>query len=29
MVEMFEDLNLGQRPKKDYELGREFFEHYR
>ncbi len=29
LVEMFEELNLGLRPKKDYELNQEFFEQYR
>ena len=28
LVEMFEDLNLGLRPKKGYELDQEFFEQY-
>jgi restriction system protein len=29
LVEMFEELSLGLRPKKDYELNEEFFEQYR
>ena len=29
LVEMFEELNLGLRPKKDYELDREFFDQHR
>jgi restriction system protein len=29
LVGMFEELNLGLRPKKDYELDEEFFEDFR
>lgn len=29
LIEMFEELNLGLRPKKDYELDQEFFDQYR
>jgi len=29
LVEMFEELGMGLRPKKDYELDNEFFEQYR
>lgn len=28
LIEMFEELNLGLRPKKDYELDQEFFDQY-